>query len=804
MSAVPEAVQSELKPGALAGLRVVELGEFIAAPFCGKLLGDLGADVIKIEPPGGDTARRFGPFAGDIPDDETSGLFLNLNTNKRSRVLDLSIPEDLDQLRALLKEADVLIESLRPGALASLGLSWEELQRLNPGLILTSITPFGQTGPYRDFEAYDLTTCAAGGISIGIGSPDREPLTYPLSQGHYVAGLAGAIATLFADAHRRKTGRGQRVDVAEAECWATFLAGVGIQPYVSEGRVKQRTGHRAGQRPHLDAILPCADGYVTIDTPQRRQWQRFLEMLGNPEWALDPRFARPLEMTGEYADEVEAHLAPWLMARTKQQIFEECRANRVPAAPVNSIAEVVAHEQLDFRDYFVRLYHPKAGEQTYPGAPYKLSATPWRLNTPAPLLDPRATPDWLPRETPASRPKSDRPLRVLDFGWVWAGTVCGQVLADMGAEVIKVESRRRLDGMRLGKVFEEGETIERNPQFHNLNRGKLSITVDMSTPEGADLLRELAASCDLVIENFTPGTLSKYGLDYESFRAIKPDIVMLSMTAAGQNGPLEDILAYAPIIHSLSGIDSLIGYNDGRVLGTKHAYLDVLASLFGAVSALSALRHRDLTGEGQHIDLSEWEVATGLLGEAVLEYSMNGRVQAPAGNTHRSLAPHNNYPTSEPGEWVSIAVGTDGEWQSFCRVVGDGALASDPRFATRRGRLDNRDQLDECVASWTRQRTAGEITAQLQAACVAAFPCLNAEGLFLDPHFSERGLYPSVTHPVTGAENLYASPWHLSETPPEIRGPAPLLGQSNEYVLGQILGRSTDEINRLIDAKVIR
>jgi crotonobetainyl-CoA:carnitine CoA-transferase CaiB-like acyl-CoA transferase len=796
--------------GALAGLRVVELGEFIAVPTCGKLLADLGAEVVKIEPPGGDSARRYGPYPGGRPNPEVSGLFLNLNTSKRSVVLDLEQPQACQRARDLLREADVLIEGLRPGRIAELGFGWAALHELNPGLILVSITSFGQDGPYRDFAAYDITTSAAGGISYSTGAPDREPLPLPLSQGHQFAGLAGAMAALFADNYRRQTGRGQWLDISEAECWATFLAGVGVQPFVAEGRIRRRTGHRAGQRPHLDATLPCKDGYVTIDPPQRRMWERFLELLGNPEWAQDRRFARPLEMTGEYADEVETNLAPWLTSHTKREIFEACRGRRIPAAPVHTIKEVVEHEHLQARGYFVQADHPVAGTHTYPGAPYQFSRTPWHLHSPAPLLGQDDAFTWTKRPEQqslrthgATDVSGPAPFRVLDFGWVWAGTVCGQVLADMGAEVIKVESRRRLDGLRLGRVFEVGETIELNPQFHNLNRGKRSITVDMSTAEGADLLRRLAAECDLVIENFAPGVLAKYGLDYEGMQKVNPSVVMISLTAAGSYGPLADILAYAPIVHSLSGMDGLIGYPDGTVVGSKHAYLDVLASLYGAYAALAALRHRSMTGEGQYVDLSEWEVATSQLGEAVLGYSMNGHVPVPRGNRHPTLAPHGNYPCRGEDEWVSIAIRTEEEWRGFCRALGQPQWTADPRFAYREGRVCHAVDLDRCITSWTHEQDSWEVTNRLQKHGVAAFPCLTAEGLFVDPHYSAHGLYQPIEHPVVGVEFLYSSPWRFSETPPRIAAPAPLLGQDNDYVFGELLGISAEDLARLTDAKVV-
>lgn len=394
-------------------------------------------------------------------------------------------------------------------------------------------------------------------------------------------------------------------------------------------------------------------------------------------------------------------------------------------------------------------------------------------------------------------------LRVIDFGWVWAGGVLGQLLADMGAEVIKMESKRRVDGMRLGKVFELGTTIEINPHFHNLHRNKLSITVDIKKPKGAELVKRLARKSDVVIENFTPHVLPGVGLDYESLKKVKPDIVMVAMSPTGQYGPLRDILAYAPIINALSGIDGLTGYRGENVLGLRHPYADPNASTLGAVAVLAALRYRNATGEGQYIDLSQWEATASLVGEAIMDYTMNGRVQGPQGNAHASMAPHGNYRCQGDDKWISIAVRTEDEWQGFCQAIGNPEWTKDPRFADKFGRLQNRAELDELVADWTMNYLPYEAMKRLQDAGVAAFPVLDTEGVFFDPHFKEREVHVDLEHPLSGGEVIYGVTWKLSETPGAIRRHAPFLGEHNDYVCGQILEMPKSEIDQLVEEKVI-
>jgi len=394
-------------------------------------------------------------------------------------------------------------------------------------------------------------------------------------------------------------------------------------------------------------------------------------------------------------------------------------------------------------------------------------------------------------------------LRVVDFGWVWAGTALGHILADHGAEVIKVESKRRLDGLRLGKVFELGDTLEMNPYFQNLNRNKLSITVDFTKAQGAELLKELVKKSDMVIENFNPGVLDRHGLGYEVLSRIKPDIIMIALSAVGQKGPLSQIVTYAPIISALSGIDSMIGYPGGPALGFKHAYADPTASLFGAFALLAALRYRKRTGKGQYIDLSQAESATCLIGEALMDYQMNGRVAGTKGNSSLVMAPHGHYPCLEEDTWVAIAVKTEEEWLSFCRAIGDPDWTKDPRFTDRRGRLANSRELDELVASWTRERTDYEAAHTLQAAGVAATPVLGVDGIFVDEHFQSRATFVDVEHPVVGGTFLYDLPWKMSGVERKPIRHAPLLGEHNGYVFGQLLGLSQEEIDRLVAEEVI-
>ena len=371
----------------LAGVRVVELAEGIAAPYCGKLLADFGAEVLKIEPPGrGDTTRQHGPFPNDLPHAERSGLFLALNTNKLGLTLDPTIATGRQMLGALLQHADVLIHHTAPMHLGALRLTTEELRQEYPRLIITSITPYGQTGPYRDFQGADITSCALGGISEGLGETDTPPLVAPLSQAGYQAGLSAASAIALALLVRESSGRGQAIDIAEAEVLATLQTGVYLNNYHFDGTQSMR-GNRFGSRTIYPAhFLRCRDGFMWVTAPQWAQWERLLALIGRPELAEDERFHNRRAIVLNPPPELEVPLAQWFLEHTREDIFSLCRQHRLPITPVYTLGELLDHPQLVSRGFLMAVEQPGLGTLRLPGLPMHLSKTPWRVRLPAPLL----------------------------------------------------------------------------------------------------------------------------------------------------------------------------------------------------------------------------------------------------------------------------------------------------------------------------------------------------------------------------------------------------------------------------------
>ena len=392
--------------------------------------------------------------------------------------------------------------------------------------------------------------------------------------------------------------------------------------------------------------------------------------------------------------------------------------------------------------------------------------------------------------------------RVIDFGWAAAAPRATCLLADMGAEVIKIETRKRPDPVRFGP-----DNLERNPEmdplFHSINRNKLSILLDLTYSESIEFIKRLVRISDVVVDNFSPGVMKRFTLDYEELKKYKPDIITVSFPGVGSEGPLADVVTYGPSLAALAGLDSLIGYEGERVLGMQQAYADINASLHGAFAIQVALYHREKYGKGQHIEIAQIESLLSTMPEPIMEFSINRRTLSTLGNVNNIMPVHNNYPCKGEDKWVSIAILTEEEWEGFCKAIGDPPWTKREEFADGYRRSLNRKELDRLIGEWTTGKTPNEVMEILQKAGVATAPCEDTEDRFLDPHFQERQNIVNVEHSVTGVDFVPNVVCKLSETPGEIRRPAPLLGEHNDYVFGELLGLSKDEIDRLIQEKII-
>lgn len=396
-------------------------------------------------------------------------------------------------------------------------------------------------------------------------------------------------------------------------------------------------------------------------------------------------------------------------------------------------------------------------------------------------------------------------VRVVNFGWVWAGPVVGQTLGFLGADVLKIESRTRIDLTRNLPPFGEGiPGPDRSLSNHAGWAGNGSVTLNLKHPEGRRLVLELIARSDAVVENFGPGVMEQLGLGYEELCKAKPDIVMLSMPAAGLYGPLRNVRTYGLSVTSTTGLDSLVGYKGGPPIPVENAFTDPYVGILGAFAVLTALHHRDATAQGQHIDLSQQEAIMHLAGPAHIDYVMNGRVGGPKGNEHPLgiAAPHGVFPCAGDDRWISIAVPSEAEWQALCAAMGHPDWSAEPRFATLASRIENIDALHAALAGWTTGFDDYELAARLQSHGVAAAPVLNIADLLHDPHYRARGTYIEVMHPVGFRETIYGAYVKMSRSEPDVQ-PGPVIGRDNDRVFLDLLGLPPERYRELQERQVI-
>ena len=795
----------------LEGLRVLELGEGVSAAYATKLMADLGADVIKVEELEGDRARRRGPFPGGADDPERSGIFLYLNTNKRGVALDLR--RDRARLERLVASVDVLVHNFPPAAMAERGIGYEAFRRLNPRLVLCSITPFGLTGPYRDYAAEELTLAHGGGwanLSPGaLERADGPPLKVFGHQCDFQAGVAAAAATLAACRGAQRSGRGEHIDFSTHSFVASFLEQALVH-YSYAGRVATRFGQRLL---YPWGIYACADGLIFLAIIEEDQWLRLVELMGRPEWA-ELEIFRNTVVRSENWDVLKLYLEEWTRRWKVEELYHQGQARRICFAPVFTLAEMSRQPHLAERRFFVDVEHPQAGRLTQPGAPYRLSRDWWRVRRPAPALGQHTSeveseiaaglpPAPAPVEPPRALPLQG--VRVLDFTWVWAGPFCTLHLAHLGAEVIRVESSRRLDAGRRLPIFPSDMQggPNRSGYYNQWNQGKKCVQINLHHPDGVALARDLAARSDVVVENFATGVMERLGLGYETLRSARPDLIMASISGYGQTGPQRAYMAYGPAIAPLTGLSSLTGYAGDVPREVGISYGDPNGGIHAAAAICAALLARERTGAGVHIDVSLWEAMAVLVAEGWMDHTMNGTQPPRMGNRDPRMAPHGCYRCAGEDAWVTIACPDDASWRVLCAALGQPYLAHDARFATVAARKRNEDALDATLSGWTATRDRWQVTRLLQAVAVPAFPSLSPKDLVLDPHLEARGFFARLPHPEVGVRAHAGIPWRLTHGPSVVRAPAPLLGQHTDEVLRELLGYSDAQIGRLHEASAL-
>jgi crotonobetainyl-CoA:carnitine CoA-transferase CaiB-like acyl-CoA transferase len=803
----PPPIDSASTTGALAGVRVLDLGDGIAAPFAARLLADFGAQVVKLEPAGeGDAGRKLAPLDPTAPVHEQSLLFQYLNWNKRSVAFDFAAPDAPAALRRWVEGSDVIVEGLAPRQLRQRGISIEKLMEWNPRAVVLSVTPFGRTGPQADWSASDLVLQAMGGIMQISGRVDRQPLKHGLAQSAYCAGLSAAYAAIAALVAAEADGVGEHVDVSMQEVIASEL--VMNQPYYSfMGAVQGRRSQI--QDPFQGEPIPTRKGYLTVQSGPTR-FELFADLFGRDEFRTPEYSQRVKRNTRNH--EVKAVLEACVADRDAKELFLEGARMRLLLGMVQGAPELLACEHLHARNALRTVAHPAAGTWKFPAELGKLSATPMEVRHASPVLGEAGGNEaqW-PQSTSNAKPPTGAKqarlplegLRVIDLSYVFAVPYMGALMADLGADVIKVEGTHRLDQTRSGAF---GPHLDNTPgtdpwnrsgAFHQLNRGKRSIVLDLSSQAGQEVFRRMVKDADFVLENYTPRVMRQWGLHYEELRKINPRLIMLSNTGYGSSGPWSSFPSQGTTLEATMGITQYTGYRGDKPWKVGQSYPDFLACWSGLTGLIAALRHRRRTGEGQWIDLGMYQLGAAAMPEALLQYQLTGSEPQRIGNEHELHVPSNLYAAQGDDKWVAISVTSDAQWRTLAALVG---LQNDERLATEAGRREHRALVDEGVGRWAARRDAWETTRLLQSQGIAAGPVLNNRDLLLDEHLRARGFYEVVEHPQpVGRRPVIGRPFRLKHRDARIARPAPKLGEHGAQILREWLGMEQADIASLTE-----
>lgn len=811
-----EEVGAERPDLPLLGLHVLECGDTIASAYAGRILADLGADVVVVEHPSGHPLRRTGPFV-PAPGDprERSAAFACFAAGKRSVVVDSDSSDRDARLSRLLDGAAVMIRSAAGGTgLVSDSVVEHAVER-DPGLVVLEISSFGSKGA-NSCGTSDLLSLAASGLlsvnSTEPGDPASTPLRYrgELSMVH--AAASGVLAVLGAVAERRRTGRGQRIDIS-AQAVASSIMATAFPTYSYTGLVAAHDGRR-GVEPW--GFYRCADGVVLIQVTEDRQWHALGALLGDPEWARLDIFATTAQRI-ELADAIDIYLQPAIEAWTVEDFLAACHHHGVAASKIHSAADLLhwehAVERAAYRPVLLGDGPGMTALAPVPGWRYRGTPTPTKQHAPAlgsagdgsrPVWDPVVAEEPVAAAADAWRAPLEG-VKVVDLTWVWAGPHAAMQLAHLGADVVKVESSGRLDVTRqLGPWAAEVPGPNRSGYFNQYNLGKRSILLDLKHPEGVATLGAMLREADVVIDNMSVGALARLGFSYEELHRLNPRIVAVSMTGFGEWGPESERMAYGSLIDALSGVASSNGAPGGGPTDFVMSLPDPTAGVHTAIATVAAVLRARRTGIGERVEVSMLEASVAAFPWPILYQSVTGDGPPVEGNRDELRAPHDVYRCAGTYEWVAVTVESDAQWRALCSVIGRADLAADPSLADLVGRRARADAIDAAIGAWTIGLTPAEAAAALRRAGVPAEAVLHVDGAFADHRLVERGLFIRLPHPEVGDRPLCGPAWVVTGHPMCATTAAPCLGAHTRVVLREWLGHDDAEIDRLEAAGVLR
>ena len=782
-------------------LRVIEMAGSEAGAYVGKLFADLGANVVKVEPPSGDPRRQDGELWGNV-----GTTFAYLNTSKETVFLDSESPAGLEALTTLVGRSDVLVESSSPNPLRPI----VDRNRF-PTLVQALISPFGQSGPYATLRSNYFADEAVGGQLYLNGEPDREPIRRPGLHAAYQAGTHAFIGVMAALLVRERTNRGQTVEVSHFEGFVSLHQHT-ISMWTHGGVILKREGNRQPGQWHPVCIYPCQDGYVQLSLPTGAMLVPFLHAAGLDDLLADPRFSDDYAR-GLHKDEFDKAILPWLRSHSTAEIVSMGQSVFTPVGPVPGMLEVVQDEHLEFRDSWVPL--AEGSNAKIPRGPFRVAEHPFSPRSGGPHTSltghdsgaGEKTPgDLVPSVTTALSGALDG-IRVLDLTRVWAGPFAGRLLADLGADVIAVEmpagrGRREVppEAALVSHLYPENEVGERPwnrvASFNKLFRNRRGIALNLKHSRSKELFTELVRRSDIVLENFSPRVMGQLGFDSESLKSINPSVIHVSMPGFGATGPHANWVAYGPLIEASCGLSAMMGYADSGPYRSGVAWPDPVAGMNAAAGALVALwdREADSARGGRDVEVAMIDAMVALVGEEILAAQVRGTNPPRRGNREPMCAPQGCYPCAGNDRWIAISVTNDDEWHALCELAHIETTWSHLGLIERRTR---HDEIDRRLAQWTRGWDPHTLMRRLQECGVIAAVVSDARDLVEDRHLGDRDFWACLDHPDVGFRLYPGTAIRLSETPIRYRRPAPTLGQHNDEILGSELGVGDPELSEL-------
>ncbi len=784
----------------LAGVRVLDFSGQIAGPYCSKLFVDGGAEVIKVEPAGGDPVRRYSATDADL-NGRDSALFTYLNAGKQSVIGSGGDPH----VESLVSEADVIIEAHGLESDPEPVVDVAAIRGSHPHLVVLSITPYGLTGPWADRAATEFTLQAECG-SIGMrGLLGKEPFQAGGRISEWAAGVFGAAATLPALFRARTTGAGEHIDLSILETAnMVFTNYSDTMNRLMNGSPADPVHAFLAPTVESPSIEPTADGYVGFCTNARQQFLDFLLLIERPDLQEDEELCQFAGRVMRF-DEWNAIMRPWVEKHTTHEIVERASLLRIPVSPIGNGENLQLQEHLRERGVF----RPAAeADFVQPRRPYRIDDLEPPPLRPAPRIGANTSTGFSTQRAPLPpAPAGALPLaglRVLDMTAWWAGPSASHLLATFGAEVIHVESAGRPDGVRMlgGMMAGHYENWwEASPHFLHANTNKLGITIDLTKPKGLELIESLIVASDAVLENYTPRVFDNFGLNWERVRELNPRALMMRMPAFGLTGPWRDRTGFAQTMEQLSGMAWLTGHADDQPR-IPRGPCDPMAGMHAAFGFLVALAGRVGSGRGHHIESTMVESSLNVAAEQLLEFSAYDALMQRDGNRSLLAAPQGLYPCADgqpgAGSWLALSIATGEHWRALCAALGEPSWAKDPSLATHRGRRYAHEEIDEHLRAWTRQRVGAEVADDLRARGIPASQVANPCWLFRDnPQLRARRFPEALEHPVVGAMPMPSMPFRYASVDRWLRTPAPTVGQDNARVLGGILGLSAAELGEL-------